>query len=361
MSLCVAVAPLLLSPAPALAHPGGVQAAVDYRVRVTALTPPVAGLAVRFVFDGSRLELRNDTGRTVEVIGYQGEPMLQVRPDGVWHNTRAPSLYADRPAAAGPAGADVNAAPDWRRVSTTPVARWQDHRTLWHGRLPPQVDADPGREHRLRDWQVPLRIDQTGAVVTGTLDWVPNPATDAWWLAAVALAAAIAVLGLVRPTASPRRLHRSRMGLAAAGLATAAAAIGYPLLVVAANAEPGSGPLALAVLSQLLPFLGGLALIAGAAATLAGRSGGTFLLTFAALALLTFYGLSNAVVFAHGVAPIAADAIVARVAELLILGGCGGLLAAGVLAMVRTARTPAPQPANTDTARTTADGQSLQP
>jgi hypothetical protein len=350
VSLWVA-AVLLLSPAPALAHPAGVQAAVDYRIRVTALTPPVAGLAVRFVFDGSRLELSNGTGRTVEVIGYQGEPMLQVRPDGVWHNIRAPSLYVDRPAAAGPAGADVNAAPEWRRVSTTSVARWQDHRTLWHGQAPPQVRADPGREHRLRDWQVPLRIDRSGAVVvTGTLDWVPNPATDAWWLAAAALAAAIAVLGLVRPTASPRRLRRSRIGLAAAGLATAAAAIGYPLLVVAANAEPGSVPLTLAVLSQLLPLLAGLALAAGAVATLAGRSGGGgFLLTVAALALLTFYGLSNAVVFAHGVAPISAQAIVARVAELLILGGCGGLLAAGVPAMVRTARSPAPQPAHPGT------------
>src|SRR5829696_50801 len=106
VSLWVAAALLLLSPAAALAHPAGVQAAVDYRVRVTALTPPVAGLAVRFIFDGSRLELRNDTGRTVEVIGYQGEPMLRARRGGVWHNARAPSLYVDRPAAAGPAGAD---------------------------------------------------------------------------------------------------------------------------------------------------------------------------------------------------------------------------------------------------------------
>jgi hypothetical protein len=73
--------------------------------------------------------------------------------------------------------------------------------------------------------------------------------------------------------------------------------------------------------------------------------------TPAALALLTFYGLSNAVVFAHGVAPISTDAIVARVAELVILGGCGGLLAAGVLAMVRIAHAPAPQPANPGTGK----------
>ena len=59
----------ILPAGPADAHPPGIEAAVDYRVRVTGFTPAVDGLRVRFVPDGSRLELRSDTGRPAEVLG----------------------------------------------------------------------------------------------------------------------------------------------------------------------------------------------------------------------------------------------------------------------------------------------------
>jgi hypothetical protein len=61
----------VLVPAVAVqAHPAGIQVAVDYRTRVTAIVPAVAGVWARHVADGSRLELRNDSGRTIEVVGY---------------------------------------------------------------------------------------------------------------------------------------------------------------------------------------------------------------------------------------------------------------------------------------------------
>src|SRR5262245_48585948 len=108
---CLAVAGMLaLTSTPASAHPASVQLGVDYRTRVTAVSPATVGIEVRFVADGSRLELRNHTGRVVEVLGYQGEPWLQVRPDGVWVNTRAPAQYLDLPDSPQKTDADPSAA-----------------------------------------------------------------------------------------------------------------------------------------------------------------------------------------------------------------------------------------------------------
>ena len=43
---------------------------------MTAVSPAAAGLRVRAVEAGARLELTNHTGTTVEVLGYQNEPYL---------------------------------------------------------------------------------------------------------------------------------------------------------------------------------------------------------------------------------------------------------------------------------------------
>jgi hypothetical protein len=80
----------LVPAVPAYAHPPGIQAATDYRTRVSEIAPAIAGVAARFVDDGSQLELRNESGGRVQVLGYQGEAYLLVGPDGVWQNLRSP-------------------------------------------------------------------------------------------------------------------------------------------------------------------------------------------------------------------------------------------------------------------------------
>ena len=110
----------------ASAHGADAPDGTNYRTTVTTVTPAVAGLTVRAVEAGGRLELTNHSGRTIEVLGYSGEPYLEVRPDGVYENTRSPATYvnetltADSPV---PASADPTAAPEWRQVSGEPVAR----------------------------------------------------------------------------------------------------------------------------------------------------------------------------------------------------------------------------------------------
>ena len=336
---------VLVPAVPAQAHPAGVQVAVDYRTRVTGIMPAVAGVRGRYVADGSRLELQNDSGRTIEVLGYQGEPMLQVRPDGVWRNILAPSLYVDNLGAPVNPAADVHAVPQWQRISDRPLARWQDHRALWHGSPPPQVRAEPSRVHRVSDWQVPLRDGAATVQLTGTLDWVPSPDPGTWWAAVLLLAAAIAALGLVASAPGTRLERAVRFGLAGGAVVVGLATVGYPLLVVADNAEPGAGSIALAVASQAVPVLLGLAMTAAGWLVLARREVGDFGLAITGGCAALFLGAANAALFSHAVAPITADGRWARLAVATILGGGVGLAAAGVLRMRRSARTTHGQPA----------------
>jgi hypothetical protein len=328
-ALAIGVLLAVVAPAvPAQAHPAGVQVAVDTLTRVTALTPALPGVHVRYVDDGSRLELRNDSARTVEIAGYEDEPMYQVRPDGVWKNTKAPSLYVDNLGNLLPSGADAHAAPEWRHVSAIPVARWQDHRALWHGVFPPAVRDDPTVSHRLADWQVPVRDGSTSARIAGTLDWVPPPDPSTWWTLVVVVAAAVAGLGWVgRPAA--------RYGLAAGAFAVGLAAMAYPLLIVVKNVEPRAGSIALALLSQALPVLIGLALLAAGGALLAKRTVGDFVMAFSGACAVFLVGAGEIGVFSHAVAPIPADGRWARYAVVAVVGGGTGLAIAGVARLRR--------------------------
>jgi hypothetical protein len=336
---------VLVPAAPAQAHPPGIQPAVDYRTRVTAIVPATAGIQARYIADGSRLELRNDSGHTIEVLGYQGEPMLQVRPDGVWQNTLAPSLYVDNLGAPVNPAADAHATPQWQRISTRPLARWQDHRALWHGNPPPQARADPTRPHRVSDWQVPLREDTAIMHIAGTLDWLPPPDPGVWWAGVLLLAAAIAALGLV-PSATGRWTERAaRAGLASTTFTVGLATAGYPLLVAVDNAPPGAGSIALALVNQALPLAIGLALIAAGAAVLARRRASDFGLALAAACAALLVGAANAALFTHAVAPITVDGRWARLAVATVLGAGIGLTGAGVLRIRRSTPSTHEQPA----------------
>lgn len=327
---------LALSAAPASAHPGTIQLAVDYRTRVTAVTPKLAGVEVRFVADGSKLELRNGSGRTVEVVGYQGEPWLQVRADGVWINARSPSQYLDLPDSPQKSAADPNAAPEWQRSSGETYARWHDHRTVWHGNAPPQVRADPDREHRIRDWTVPLRAGGETSQITGTLDWLPPPLAGTWWAFTLIAAAAIVLLGT---------RGRLRPVLAGVALVTGLTAVVAAIVLVAANVTPTVGGWATALASEAIPILTGLAMGAAGVAVIARRAAADFGLAFAGITVAVFSGFVNTALFSHAVPPVPADGLWARLAEMIVLAGGAGLAVVGVVRMFRrqpAATAPAP-------------------
>lgn len=221
IGLLLGVLLVAATPSPAAAHGvGGVEPS-NYRTRVTSIDPSVAGVVVRPVDLGTRLELTNRGATDVVVLGYDGEPYLRVGPRGVFENTRSPATYLNRTLRVDeasepvPATADPDAPPRWRRVDGGRTARWHDHRAHWMGRAdPPVVQRDPDREHLIQRFEVELRQGSTAIGVRGDVRWVPGHSPWPWVVGAIVLA------GLVVAASRGRRatqLVAGALGLVAVG------------------------------------------------------------------------------------------------------------------------------------------------
>jgi hypothetical protein len=341
-TLGVALTLILSTASPAFAHGADAPDATNYRSAITS-TPALDGLEIRTIEAGARLQLTNRTGRNIEVLGYQGEPYLEIRPDGVYENYHSPATYLNITIAHvdPPAHADPTVPPVWNKVSDEPMYRWHDQRTLWIEPNPPDfVAAAPGKPHHLRDWTVPMRVDATPLELKGTLDWVPPPVPWLWWLAAVAGGALLALLGL---TPRPR--------IALALLAIAAGTLG---LVYAVGRELDAG------YTTVLPILGQLfsaqlwntvtslvAIAAGVFALRKRKGDGDFALALGGAAVGLFAGMTNAAVFHRSITPLPWGSATARVLVAAIIALGAGVAAA---AMLRLRSTPPPAPSPEDPA-----------
>jgi hypothetical protein len=342
-AVVIAGTALALVPASvASAHGAHSPTATNYRTEITTVTPAPDGLHIRTIEAGTGLELTNHTGRTIEVLGYDGEPYLQVRPDGTYENVNSAATYLNvgyTGVAPVPSHVDPDAEPSWRRVEREPVARWYDHRTHWMlTGPPPRVAADPGSPHRVLEWTVPLRDGDTPIEVTGTLEWVPPPSPWPWWAAAVLTAAAVAALGLVAHS------RPARAALALAAIGGGAVALTY---VVARELDAGAGGagelLVWLVTGQVWPLLAALAAIAAGGYLLAGvrRADGpsevaAFGLAVGGACLAIFGGLADAAVFARAIPPVPFSPDLARVAILAVIATGAGVAGAAGLALRRT-------------------------
>jgi hypothetical protein len=174
--LAAALAALVLCPA-AAAHGGG--GALGFRSKVTRLTPAVSGLSVKVVDYDDRLELRNETGEPLVILGYEGEPYLAFRDGGVYRNAHSPATYLNDDRfgrVALPEQADAKAPPEWEQVSPREEFDWHDHRIHWMSRtLPPKVQAAKGQPHHVFDWAVPATLDGKRLTIAGSLDYQPPP------------------------------------------------------------------------------------------------------------------------------------------------------------------------------------------
>lgn len=343
-----ALAALLTSASPAAAHGADAPDGTDYRATVTAVAPARPGLTARLVEAGARLELTNRTGADVEVLGYSGEPYLRVGPGGVYENTRSPATYLNRTIAGDTRlspEADPAATPVWRRIGAGPTARWHDQRTLWLDPAPPApVSADPGREHRIRDWVVPLRAGDRTVEVRGTLDWLPPPDPYPWWAAATLGFLLLGAAGLAPAgtAAGVRALRAVAALLTVGGLAAVAVAVGRAL---DAGAD-GPGGLLLGLLTgQTWTLLTGLGAVAAGGYALVRRAAADFPATLAGACLVLFAGVPNLAVLARAVAPVAGPAGLARLLVTIVLATGAGATAAGLLRLhtaARAARTARP-------------------
>jgi hypothetical protein len=192
-AVLVALIALATTATAALAHGGG---GTDYTSEARTVTPDGAGLSAQVLDRDDRLALRNDSGKTVVVEGYNGEPYARLKPDGtVEVNVNSPALYLNEDRFAKvdlPARADEHAVPEWKVVDRSGRFEWHDHRIHWMGAGRPDAVRDPQRRTKVFDWQVPLRVGGRPGEVAGTLTWVGRPDTSFPIAAAIALGAVAA-------------------------------------------------------------------------------------------------------------------------------------------------------------------------
>jgi hypothetical protein len=332
--LGTALALLLTTAAPAFAHGADAPDATNYRVTITAL-PALAGVEVRTIEAGARLQLTNHSGRNVEVLGYSNEPYLEIRPDGVYQNYHSPASYLNITIAHvdPPAHADPTAPPLWQKVSGEPMYRWHDQRALWTTAQPPQ---DPKQPHHVRDWTIPLRVDATVFALNGSLDWVPPPSPWIWWLAALVGAFVVAPLGFAPWSKLPLTI-----GILAAGV------LGLTY-AVAREHDAGNetfGPIVGQLFTtQLWNTVTSLAALAAGVYALTRRGGDvSFALALAGAAVGLFAGMTNAAVFHRSIVPVPWAAQTARevIAAIIALGAGVAFAATVHLRRVTPARPPA--------------------
>jgi hypothetical protein len=163
----------------------------NYRSYVTQVAPGTPGVSLQVLEFADRLILTNHSGKTVTVLGYQGEPYGRVLADGtVQLNTSSPAYYLNQNFYGDvnvPASASPTASPHWTVVDRTGRLEWHDHRIHWMSPvLPPQV-KDKAKRTKIFNWQVPIQVGAQKATVEGQLFWVPAGVSKAPTGAIVAL------------------------------------------------------------------------------------------------------------------------------------------------------------------------------
>lgn len=143
---------------------------------VTAVTAAPKGIvanALQGELPGVLLQV--PAGRTVVVLGAQGEPFLRFSAGAVEANTSSPSWVADQRArgnAVPPAGGTAGV--HWQRVAAAPSFSWLDSRLRYPADQPPADVVARSSASVVRRWSVPLIVDGTAAALDGTDTWVPR-------------------------------------------------------------------------------------------------------------------------------------------------------------------------------------------
>jgi len=330
-----ALATLVATAAPASAHTVGGVNATNYRTTIRSVSPSGGAVTIRVIDNGARLELRNTGKQDVIVEGYDGEPYLRVGPRGAFENVHSPARYLNRVrrnAAPPPASADPKAPPEWTQISSGTVARWHDHRAHWMGGIdPPIVQREPGHEHLIQRFVIPLHRGDTSIRVTGDVRWIPGPSP--WpWIAGAAVLAIGTVIG-ARTRAAPTVL----------GAALTAALIGAVVHAVGAwtyatNAFPNRA-------GDALPTIGAAALGVVALVQLRRRGlrAAAPLLVFAGLFLGIAIGLADISALTRSQLPTDLAPALDRLTIAVALGGGVGV-AGGAAFFVAERRPPPPPP-----------------
>jgi hypothetical protein len=175
--LCYAIA--LVFAASAAGHEGPGPALPGFKATVKGLKPGTRGVTLKVLGGEDQLWLLNRSGKTITIIGYEGEPYLRFTPRGIYQNRNSPATYlnADRFArAVVPRSAHAGAKPVWRRLAKSRAWAWHDHRIHWMSTFPPkEVVEDRQTPRHIFDWSVPALLESKRIAILGSLDYSPPP------------------------------------------------------------------------------------------------------------------------------------------------------------------------------------------
>ncbi len=208
----------LLAPASvALAHNGTGGSSSDYRIQITGWQGDHTGIELRVVELGNRLELRRTTAQSVMILGYSGEPYLRLDRTGVSENVNSPAHYLDLDRFAStnpPPTASATAVPSWSMLSTGSVVRWHDHRAHWMSNTPrADVLAAPDVERVIFAAQhIEFVVDGRNVDALIRVTWLPTPMRYVWLGAASVLGLGVAAALVLVPST-----HRLLPALAVLG------------------------------------------------------------------------------------------------------------------------------------------------
>jgi len=189
--LAVVGAAAMVLPSQVWAHGSGSPTATSFVARLREVP---AGVKARIVDGDQRLWLRVQPGRTVTVLGFQGEPYLRFSSAGVEVNERSLAFYLNRsrPRAI-PHGLDALASPDWHRVASGPSYSWHEDRL--HSLA--AAARRPGSA-LVGTWTIPVLEQGKRLQLLGTLRYSPDPSPLWFWPVAVVLLSLPALLRLRR-------------------------------------------------------------------------------------------------------------------------------------------------------------------
>src|SRR3954454_14948563 len=148
----------------------------DFRSTIVNADQLPDSIDVRIVGGDSFVLLTADPGTDVVVLGYDDEPYLHFRPDGVVEaNRRSPTVYQNRSRYGSDdvtADADPTAAPEWQQVANDGSYAWHDHRAHWMLRQPP---ANAERGQQVGSGDIRLQVDGAPVSVSVAVTWAPAP------------------------------------------------------------------------------------------------------------------------------------------------------------------------------------------
>jgi hypothetical protein len=187
-------------------------AKLGYRSTITGVHPKMPGLTFKIYYGDDQVYLNNQSGKTVIIKGYSGEPYLRFAPSGIYVNIKSPANYLNEDRYARvqvPKSATATAIPQWEKLAGGDAWAWHDHRIHYMNPIAPPVVKDaPRKPHHIFDWKVPATDGGKKFFIAGSLDYKPPPKSSFPLGLVISLATLVGV-GLIGLFALRRVLLRS--------------------------------------------------------------------------------------------------------------------------------------------------------